>query len=164
MTGLIRRTLCNSRSGLVARRVKRGEGNSLVDSEHRPRLLVACCSEHRSEWYRLTLTSFGFDVSVAAGGLDCVALLRRLPQLLLLEAELAWGGADGVLAIRQEEAALRDIPVVLAAIDGVSASVYQLARYSIQGYFSRIPAAKDLAGYLHHALRNSQSPDHVASV
>lgn len=135
-----------------------------MDSEHRPRLLVASGSEHRSEWYRLTLTAFGFDVTVASGGLDCIDLLRELPQLLLLEAELAWGGADGVLAIRQEEAALRDIPVVLAAIDGVSASVYQLARYSIQGYFSRIPAAKDLAGYLHHALRNSQTPDHIASV
>lgn len=50
----------------------------------------------------------------ATGGVDCLAELRRWrPDVLVLDAELPWGGGDGVLEIMSEDDALARIPVVL---------------------------------------------------
>lgn len=120
-----------------------------------PRILVACASSVRSAWYRDVLTTQGFAVTTSAGGVECLSHLRvRLPNLILLEANLPWGGAEGVLDIRQHEDQLREIPVVLAAIGGVSASIYQMAGYSIQGYFSHIPSSYELSDFISHVIRD----------
>lgn len=120
-----------------------------------PRILVACASSVRSAWYRDVLNSQGFAVTTSAGGVECLSHLRsRPPNLILLEASLPWGGAEGVLEIRQHEDQLCEIPVVLAAIGGVSASIYQMAGYSIQGYFSRIPSSHELSDFIWHVLRD----------
>lgn len=120
-----------------------------------PNILVTYASSVRGAWYRDVLTSQGFSVTMAEGGVECLSHLRgRPPSLILLEASLPWGGAEGVLDIRQHEDRLREIPVVLAAIGGVSASIYQMAGYSIQGYFSRIPSSHELSDFIWHVLRN----------
>jgi CheY-like chemotaxis protein len=121
-----------------------------------PQILVTCASSVRGAWYRDVLTSRGFAVTTTVGGVECLTHLRSgPPNLILLEASLPWGGAEGVLDIRQHEERLREIPVVLAAIGGVSASIYQMAGYSIQGYFSRIPNPHELSDFLWHVLRDS---------
>jgi DNA-binding response OmpR family regulator len=62
--------------------------------------------------YRLFLVERGFAVETASDGLECLAKLRRRePDLLILDQELLWGGADGVLAWMRETAS--DTPVVL---------------------------------------------------
>ena len=63
--------------------------------------LLVCESDTRS-WrmrYRDFLEQNYFSVRTAGGGaMQCIAELRRgLPDLLLLDAELKWGGVDGVL-------------------------------------------------------------------
>lgn len=48
---------------------------------------------------RARLADLGWEVATAHGGLDCVAHLRRsLWDVAVLDADLLWGGADGVLA------------------------------------------------------------------
>lgn len=127
-----------------------------------PRVLVATASEYRRAWYLAELVKHEFDVAVVTSGVDCVNYLRSAPHdVLLLESGLPWGGADGVLAVRNEEAMLYDIPVVLISVDGVSVDIYRLARYSIQGFFGRRPSTWDLAATLRAVVRPMHS--HIPS-
>ena len=133
-----------------------------------PKILVTCASSVRATWYRDVLTSQGFAVTTAVGGVECLSHLRGgPPNLILLEVSLPWGGAEGVLDIRQHDDVLRPIPVVLAASGGVSASTYQMAGYSIQGYFSRIPSSHELSDFIWHVLRDprvsASSPQSIQS-
>ena len=59
--------------------------------------------------------------------MECLKALRETPpDVLVLDTELKWGGADGVLAVMDEEDGLSKIPVVLlndTEIRGPEASV-----------------------------------------
>jgi CheY-like chemotaxis protein len=66
------------------------------------------------EIYRAYFPCFGFEVATAGSGLECLERLYDfLPDVLILNLELTWGGAEGVLAIVREETVMRPIPVVL---------------------------------------------------
>jgi CheY-like chemotaxis protein len=57
----------------------------------------------------------GYAVATATGGVECLTVLRGLvPDVVVLDTDLLWGGADGVLACLQVESRTR-IPVVLLA-------------------------------------------------
>jgi DNA-binding response OmpR family regulator len=77
-------------------------------------LLIADGDAELRDVYRGFFVRQGFDVETASDGLDCVEKLRRAtPAVLVLNLELRWGGADGVLAWLREENAKSGIPVVL---------------------------------------------------
>jgi DNA-binding response OmpR family regulator len=77
-------------------------------------LLIAECDTELRDVYRGFFARQGFDVETASDGLDCVEKLRRAtPAVLVLNLELRWGGADGVLAWLREESAKSGVPVVL---------------------------------------------------
>ena len=85
------------------------------------RVLIADCDE--SVLKRCAEDCFHRSIALrsATGGVDCLAELRRWPpDVLVLDAELPWGGGDGVLEIMGEDDALARIPVVL--LDGNSAN------------------------------------------
>ncbi len=66
------------------------------------------------EIYRLYFPHFGFDVATASDGVDCLSEMREFrPDVLVLDLDLLWGGADGVLAAMHESGHDRPIPVVL---------------------------------------------------
>ena len=68
--------------------------------------LLACCREY--------LSQHGLEVATATSGLDCVAQLRTfVPDALVLEPELLWGGADGVLAVMEEDPTVPRVPVLV---------------------------------------------------
>jgi DNA-binding response OmpR family regulator len=78
----------------------------------KPILLLTEVDADLRDIYRLFLVERGFAVETASDGLECLAKLRRLdPDLLILDQDLLWGGADGVLAWMRESAS--DTPVVL---------------------------------------------------
>jgi CheY-like chemotaxis protein len=59
------------------------------------------------------LSEQGYLVVTASGGVGCVALLRRLvPDVVILDTDLLWGGAEGVLAHLRAGDELQ-VPVVL---------------------------------------------------
>jgi DNA-binding response OmpR family regulator len=56
----------------------------------------------------------GLDVVPASDGLDCLQHLRRTrPAVFVLDAELIWGGSDGLLAVMRDDRGLREVPVIL---------------------------------------------------
>lgn len=64
--------------------------------------------------YSDALSHRGFLVTTANDGLTCLALLRGItPDVLMLEQELLWGGADGVLAMLHDDLALPRMPVAI---------------------------------------------------
>ena len=67
------------------------------------RVLMADPDECLPLAYRESLSREGFELVTAASGLECVARLReRVPDVLVLEPQLPWGGGDGVLAMMGE--------------------------------------------------------------
>ena len=82
----------------------------------RPTLLIAESDAELRGVYRRLLSECGYDVETAADGLDCLEKLRRLtPTVCVLDRELRWCGADGVLAWLREERATSGVSVVLTA-------------------------------------------------
>ena len=82
----------------------------------KPTLLIAESDAELRDAYRRFLAARGYDVETAADGLDCLEKLRRLtPTVCVLDRELRWCGADGVLAWLREERATSGVSVVLTA-------------------------------------------------
>ncbi|WP_397569705.1 hypothetical protein [Schlesneria sp. T3-172] len=116
-------------------------------------VLVASSSAYRRWWYVEQLQQHDMEVTTAHDGLTCIQQMRAcLPDVVLLEPSLLWGGSHGVLAVRSQEPEFQHIPVVLVAVDGISPDWYELSRYSVQGLLLRRPSAQKLAATLYAAL------------
>lgn len=88
-----------------------------------PNVLIAEGDAELREAYRRFLRGYGYEVETASDGLDCLEKLRRSrPAVLVLDREIRWGGADGVLACLREEAGLAGVPVVLTSQPGPEAA------------------------------------------
>ena len=90
-------------------------------------VLIATADHTTSAIYQRLLAACGHEVETVSGGLECLTKLRELvPDLLVLDGELPWGGADGVLAwMREDEHAIFAIPVVLVATDAAAERSFQ---------------------------------------
>jgi CheY-like chemotaxis protein len=79
----------------------------------RARVLLATRDDRLRSVVRSQLIDQGHVIATAAGGVECVTLLREFaPDVLVLDTALLWGGADGVLARLRERDGVR-VPVVL---------------------------------------------------
>lgn len=62
------------------------------------------------------LSDCGHEVNLARNGLEAVASLQRgLPNVVVLERELLWGGSDGVRAIMKKIPGWSEIPLILTS-------------------------------------------------
>jgi DNA-binding NtrC family response regulator len=79
-------------------------------------LLVANSDNATSGLYNHYFSSVGYRVETVSDGLACLNRIRQgLPDMLLLDQELPWGGSEGVLACLREESVLAPMPVILFA-------------------------------------------------
>ena len=94
------------------------------------RLLIADSNATLRELRRRLFVGCGFDVFTADSAVDCYRLLVHLvPDVLLMDWNLLWGGADGVLALLAESCRTPLVPVVLtgdAAALAASEDQYKL--------------------------------------
>ena len=110
------------------------------------RILVASSSVFRQQFYQEVAEKLGHDVSLTSGGLDCVSQLRSSPpDLLILEAPLHWGGAEGVLEVAQNELGSSALPVILVAVGAGPIDWFQLSRFRIDHFLFRLPTLQELA-------------------
>lgn len=64
----------------------------------------------------------GHEAEIAVDGLECISMLREfLPDILVIDQDLLWGGSEGVLEQMDEDLQLSKIPVILTA-DGKPAN------------------------------------------
>ena len=60
------------------------------------------------------LWDLGHEAEIAADGLECSTVLRYfVPDLVVLECDLLWGGSDGIMALMRGDPELAGIPVLL---------------------------------------------------
>jgi DNA-binding response OmpR family regulator len=113
------------------------------------RVLIADPDEELRPVYREPLAQGGFDVVTAGSGLDCVARLReRVPDVLVLEPHLPWGGGDGVLAMMGEDSRLATIPVMVLTAHHESDALSRVARFPVSSFHLKPLAPDRLAAKL----------------
>jgi DNA-binding response OmpR family regulator len=125
----------------------RSNGSKLI------RVLMADPDESLHPVYREPLSREGFEVDMALSGLECVSRLReRVPDMLVLEPQLPWGGGDGVLAIMGEDPDLAAVPVMVLTSCRDPHVLERVARFPISDYHVKPLAPDLLAGRLRALL------------
>ena len=103
--------------------------------------------------YRERLLQDGFELATASSGLECVARLReRVPDVLVLEPQLPWGGGEGVLAIMGEVPQLATVPVMVLTSCRDPRLLEAVARFPVSDYQLKPLAPDRLAGRLRTIL------------
>jgi carbon storage regulator CsrA len=99
------------------------------------RILIADSDRFLVARYRRHLSELGVSVSTARSGLECIQRLRdAVPDVLVLDPALQWGGGDGVLAVLHEEPALRPAVVMILAQSRNRSFLYRLSRFRVDDY------------------------------
>ncbi len=99
------------------------------------RVLIADPDESLQSVYHETLTFEGFEVTAAFSGLECIARLRvNVPDVIVLEPRLPWGGADGVFAMIGEVPALSHVPMMVLTSFHDPQVLGGVARFPISDY------------------------------
>ena len=107
--------------------------------------------------YRAPLLREGFELATAASGLECVARLREcVPDVLVLEPHMPWGGGDGVLAIMGASPDLATVPVMILTSCRDPHVLRGLAHFPISDYHVKPLTPERLAGRLRSFLDHPQ--------
>jgi DNA-binding response OmpR family regulator len=81
-------------------------------------ILIAVADESLRDSFAMLFAEEGYRVVTASGGLDCLnKLCRVIPEVLVLDKELLWGGGDGVLAVLRDGGNTIWPPVILLTHD-----------------------------------------------
>ena len=126
------------------------------------RVLMADPDESLQPVYREPLLQEGFELATAASGLECVARLReRVPDVLVLEPQLPWGGGEGVLAMMGEVPRAcdrsRDGPYLVPR----SSSLGSRSAVSGKRLSAQTAGARSAGGKAPHHTRSSQTAFHL---
>ncbi|MCE5267867.1 MAG: response regulator [Planctomycetaceae bacterium] len=106
-------------------------------------------------FYGEPLSEVGIEIVAAVSGIECITrLCERVPDVLVLEPQLPWGGGDGVLAIMGEAAQLATVPVIVLTSCRDLRLLEAVARFPVSDYQLKPLApdrlAKRLRGILAH--------------
>ena len=110
------------------------------------RILIADPDRFLLSSYSRHLRDRGAVVSTAATALECVQRLRdSVPEVLVLEPAILWGGGDGVLAVMDEDEWLRPRFVMVVAHRRDRTRLYCLSSFPVDDYQARPLSANELA-------------------
>ena len=77
-----------------------------------------------------------FEVATVTNALECIGRLRQVvPDVLVLEPHLPWGGGDGVLAAMRDEPSLANIPVMILTACRDLDILKSVAPFPIRDYY-----------------------------
>ena len=102
-----------------------------------------------------------FDVVTAPNGLECVDRLReQVPDVLVLEPQLPWGGGDGVLAMMHNVLDLAAVPVMVLTSCSDPSVLDGISRFPISDYHPKPLSPAQLVRRVHtllehHTLRSN---------
>lgn len=78
------------------------------------RILITEGDKRLREQLQAFLLQHGHDARTASDGLECVDILRNfVPEILILDCDLLWGGYQGVIALVKETPKLSRSQIVL---------------------------------------------------
>ena len=121
-------------------------------------LLAIRRSMSRSE-YVVALTQDGFEVATADHALECLEVFGHfVPDVLVIEPELLWGGGDGVLAILKEAPQFSGMQVLVLTTDFNRAAVYSISQFRVSDFWIQPVSAERLTSRVARLALESQSP------
>jgi FixJ family two-component response regulator len=89
-------------------------------------VVIAAGKSRSRDGLELRFSQCGFQVETACDGLECLAKVGALePEVLVVDWELAWGGAAGVVAFLNETCFEIEMPVVLVVGNAPAAVLSQ---------------------------------------
>lgn len=110
------------------------------------RVLLADADAPLAAHYENHLSRLGYEVTVARDGLSCVARLREwTPHLVVLDAGLLWGRAEGVLALMDEHADVPDVPVLLTYDEDQGPALSSLQEFGVCDFAAKPLPPQQLA-------------------
>lgn len=123
------------------------------------RVLLADGDVDQLECLQSWLWDCGHEAEIAADGMECCATLPEfLPDVVVLERDLLWGGGAGVRDLMREDPALAGIPVILVADGGFAPEDYEsLSDPPIAGWLQKPFRPSDLLSQLATVRRGSPS-------
>jgi len=108
-------------------------------------LLIADNDVGRREELRGFFRGSGFQVAVAANGLECLAELAVVqPDVLIVAMQIPWGGGDGVLARLREGLPMRRRPIVLVMGDSPPQTLSERTGLPLSNCFSQPVCAEEM--------------------
>lgn len=121
----------------------------------RTSLLIASAEGELIEFAQPLADTYGYRVETAKGGVECLNLLRTFrPDVLIVEQNLPWGGAAGVIDRVRNEADLPKVPAVViceaeapdvAALEGTPVSFVLKRPLALTSLVDYIEAAVSFA-------------------
>lgn len=113
------------------------------------RVLIADGDQAFLDVVQQYLSRHGYEVKTATNGLESVAILQRdVPDVVVLQRELLWGGGDGVLALMQQLSWWSTIPVILTSDDGLPEESYPISCPQLVAQLQKPYRLDDLLGHL----------------
>lgn len=113
------------------------------------RVLIADRDQAFLEVAQRYLSRHGHEVKTATNGLESVAILHRnVPDVVVLQRELLWGGGDGVWALMQQMPGWSTIPVILTSDGGIQDESDSIAGPQLVTQLQKPYRLEDLLGHL----------------
>lgn len=124
------------------------------------RVLIADRDQAFLEVAQQYLSRHGHEVKTATNGLESVAILHRdVPDAVVLDRELLWGGCDGVRALMREVPGWSEIPLILTSSDDMPDDSDIVAGPPVVARLQKPYRLKDLVVHLHgYSLNSTPSP------
>jgi two-component system, OmpR family, KDP operon response regulator KdpE len=118
------------------------------------RVLIADTDRYLLATYKQQLSSRSFDVVTARNGLECLQWLREfMPDVLVLEPAIPWGGGDGIVTLMHEDPSLPRVSVILVLTAGCAPHVlYNIAHFPVSDYLAKPVTGYSLADRIRCAL------------
>jgi CheY-like chemotaxis protein len=118
--------------------------------ERNMRVLLADRDEVFLDVAQRFLSDGGHEATIATNGLETVANMRRnLPDAVVLDRELLWGGCDGVLALMQQVPEWSEIPLILTSTETMPEDSDSVVGLPVVARLQKPYRLKELAVHLH---------------
>lgn len=120
-------------------------GNPLRATTNVKLILIATPDALLRADYQGALGEAGFGVATAENGVECLEAIRKWnPDLLVLDTDLLWGGADGVVAAVAQDPEMPLVPVLLITPRLIRTVLYEISRFSVSDCQTKPWSAKRL--------------------
>jgi DNA-binding response OmpR family regulator len=145
----------------------RGQSRKVISPMLPNQILIATSDRFLKKEYELALRRSGYYVATAETAIECVERIRDFrPELVVLDADLKWGGADGVMDVLESELQELAVPILLLTPRLNRQVLYQLSRFSITYYHAKPLPGRDLVRRVQELLSyrpREKTPDHSSS-
>jgi len=104
-----------------------------MEGQHSPRqIVVATPDMYLLAEYCASLREAGYLCSTATDGIQCLEQIRIVvPDLIVIDTDILWGGADGVLAVLAEDPIYPAVPAIVVSSRRNWGALYRVGRFIV---------------------------------